>query len=281
MPSPPPGASLFGDLRRLYRRVHAPAAPNRLTLEAALNYLLTAHATERRTFWPLPDGFPLSRQLRASLPTIVAEYTAYVSRNRSGEGDRSLPLLRELDPDAGKSSNHGTEWRTRFLTLYHHEFAEARHDFPRTFAILDQDSTVVSVFFSLTRGSRDGSALQWHRGAFRGVLRYHLPIIVPMEAAAGELVSGSDGVPAHGAIHLEVLRDHEVEFEGDAQCAADEVGAPCRALASCANKFHYSCLEEAGFDRDYRCWSPMEGGETAYGDFLFEDRNAHVLRRCL
>ena len=217
----PPGFSLIGDLKRLYQRLWLKTDGNSFDLEQAINYLLIAHASERRAFWPLPESFPLSLQLRKALPVIVEEYRAYT---RSRAGEQSMPLLRDLDPDAGKSSNNGIEWRTRFLRLYHHEFAAARLAFPKTFAIIEQDPAIVSAFFSLTRGSHEGASLKWHRGAYRGVLRYHLPIVMPPEASAGRLVSGADGVPAYSALHLQVMHDFETDFEGDAHCAVGAAG---------------------------------------------------------
>ena len=70
-------------------------------------------------------------------------------------------------------------WKTFFFYAYGHRVDEGCAACPKTAALLDSIPGMTTAMFSiLTPGTR----ISPHRGPFKGVLRYHLPLIVPADA---------------------------------------------------------------------------------------------------
>jgi len=67
-------------------------------------------------------------------------------------------------------------WKTFFFYAYGHRVDDGCARCPRTAALLDSIPGMTTAMFSiLTPGTR----ITAHRGPFKGILRYHLPLIVP------------------------------------------------------------------------------------------------------
>jgi len=70
-------------------------------------------------------------------------------------------------------------WKTFFFYAYGHRVNDGCARCPKTAAILDSIPGMTTAMFSiLTPGTR----LSPHRGAFKGVLRYHLALMVPADS---------------------------------------------------------------------------------------------------
>lgn len=73
------------------------------------------------------------------------------------------------------------QWKTFFFRIYGNDIAEARRLCPITTSIVDKYPDWTTVFFSILDGKKHIPA---HRGPYKGVLRYHLGLIVPSSDAA-------------------------------------------------------------------------------------------------
>lgn len=87
-------------------------------------------------------------------------------------------------------------WRTYFFYVYGHRFEKQCSECPETARLLDQIPGMKTALFSILE---PGTKITPHRGPYRGVLRYHLPLQVPAEGGCGirvgnETASWEEGV---------------------------------------------------------------------------------------
>jgi len=144
-----------------------------------LNELLAAYSQKRAIFDT--QNLPWAQVLRANHAVIRQEYEEYCRANR-----HYRPAVAELIPSErpailgeGKST-----WRVVYLTGYYRN-TKVSKQFPETMKLLETTGCC-SAFFSVLEPNVQ---LIQHTGYYRGVLRYHLGLIVPPR-------SGSPGDPA-------------------------------------------------------------------------------------
>lgn len=152
--------------------------------------------------------FPQARLFRDAWPRIRAEALAVSAARLS-----KIPRFHEIMPEqAAISANDGADWRMYTLKAYHSEVAEHIAECPVTSGIVAQCPGVLSASFSFLS---PGKHIPVHRGPFRGIVRFHLGLSMPRNAA-GELgaVLWVDGVPHYLADGDTLLWDdtypHEV-----------------------------------------------------------------------
>jgi ornithine lipid ester-linked acyl 2-hydroxylase len=115
-----------------------------------------------------PREFPWAATLEAGWHEIRAEL----------EGILTGPPVPSFESISEEQSRlvQPEHWKTFFLYAYGYKIAENCARCPRTVELLESNPAMTTAMFSiLTPGTR----ISPHRGPFKGVLRYHLGLIVP------------------------------------------------------------------------------------------------------
>jgi aspartate beta-hydroxylase len=97
------------------------------------------------------------------------------------QGMPSIPEFHELMAEQAVLSQHGGRyWRLYVLRAYGADHRSNQARCPALARLLRAHPEVTSAAFSILEGSKHIPA---HRGPFRGILRYHLPLVIPPDAA--------------------------------------------------------------------------------------------------
>ncbi len=116
--------------------------------------------------------FPWATQVEARWQGIREELDALMSQREA------MPSFQDILPKAG-AITQDSRWKTFFLTAPGMDCRKNREQCPKTMAALAEIPAVQTAFFSILSPRKH---LPAHRGAFNGVLRYHLGLIVPKPA---------------------------------------------------------------------------------------------------
>jgi len=93
------------------------------------------------------------------------------------DGMSAIPEFHELMQEQAPLSRHGGRyWRLFVLRAYGADHRANQARCPTLQRLLAGDRSVTSAAFSILEG---GKHIPAHRGPFRGVLRYHLPLVIP------------------------------------------------------------------------------------------------------
>lgn len=117
------------------------------------------------------DRFPWARALESDWLRIRAELDAVMGQLSE------VPNFPDLSPDQ-KVLAQGTDWKTFMLFVYGHQIAENTARCPETARLLNAVPGMKTAFFSILAPH---THLPEHCGPYKGVLRYHLGLIVPEE----------------------------------------------------------------------------------------------------
>ncbi|MDQ8045750.1 MAG: aspartyl/asparaginyl beta-hydroxylase domain-containing protein [Solirubrobacteraceae bacterium] len=113
--------------------------------------------------------FPWIEEIEAHWTEIRDELEAVL-------GDReSIPAFQEVSTDQ-KSLSDDDRWKTYFLFGFGHEVPEHLAECPRTAELLRSIPGMKTAMFSILA---PGKHIPPHRGPYKGVLRYHLGLVVP------------------------------------------------------------------------------------------------------
>ncbi len=113
--------------------------------------------------------FPWAAPIEAHWQDIRTELDAVL-----GHFD-NIPAFHQLSKDqAGLSNDNG--WRTYFFYAFGFEAEDHCAECPQTARWLESIPGMTTAFFSIFT---PGEHLPPHRGAFKGILRYHLGLLVP------------------------------------------------------------------------------------------------------
>lgn len=87
----------------------------------------------------------------------------------------SIPSFQEISPDQ-KVITQDNHWKTFFLYGYGHRAEKNCLRCPKTTALMEKIPGMKTAFFSILS---PGKYIPEHRGPYKGVLRYHLGLIIP------------------------------------------------------------------------------------------------------
>lgn len=122
--------------------------------------------------WFDPSQFEWTRLLEANAPAIRAEL------DRILKHPERIPNFQDISRDQTHLTNdHG--WKTFFLKIYGYRIDGNCSLCPETARILDAVPGVYTAVFSILAPRKH---IPKHRGPYKGVLRCHLPLIVPDNA---------------------------------------------------------------------------------------------------
>ncbi len=135
----------------------------------------------KKTFFE-PESFPWVAPIESEWKTIRKELDALLVRR----GD--IPNFQDVS-EAQKALTEGEQWKTFWLFAYGEKAEENCARCPETVRLLQRIPGMKSAMFSILA---PGKHIPEHRGMYKGVLRYHLGLIVPGPQGASRIRVGSD-----------------------------------------------------------------------------------------
>ncbi|MDO9092460.1 MAG: aspartyl/asparaginyl beta-hydroxylase domain-containing protein [Rubrivivax sp.] len=170
-------------------------------LRAAMEWLIT-HGTPqgRRAFFDCNDF--------AWVPAIEAGFTA-IRRELEGvlQDLPQVPNLQDLSPDQ-QVLTEGEQWKSLIFHAYGRDIAENCARCPQTARLLQGIPGLKSAMFSILAPHK---RLPPHRGPYKGVLRYHLGLLIPPPASASGICVA--GQTRHWAEGKSLIFDDSHEHE--------------------------------------------------------------------
>jgi aspartyl/asparaginyl beta-hydroxylase (cupin superfamily) len=158
-------------------KVMAPLVPRLVSkFERAI-----ALASGNRTFYPLAD-YPWTKMIEREWPVMQGELQALLKQRQT-----KIPEFKSISEQQGKITEG--EWRTFMLYVYGHEVAANCAICPETARIVKQIPGMSTALFSVLA---PGAQITPHRGPYKGVLRYHLALIVPPDHKSCGIRVGPD-----------------------------------------------------------------------------------------
>jgi ornithine lipid ester-linked acyl 2-hydroxylase len=129
-----------------------------------------------------PERFPWVEQVEANWMVIREELEGVL------EDHAALPNFQDISKDQIEITDDD-RWKTFFLYGYGFKAKLGTEMCPRTAALMEQIPGMTTAMFSILS---PGKHILDHRGPYKGVLRYHLGLIVPREAEACRIRVGED-----------------------------------------------------------------------------------------
>jgi ornithine lipid ester-linked acyl 2-hydroxylase len=133
------------------------------------------------TFFPL-ERFPWVAHIEQNWTTIREEL------ERVLEDREALPNFQDISKDQIEITDDD-RWKTFFLYGYGFKAKLGTEMCPRTAALMRQIPGMTTAMFSILSPHKH---ILDHRGPYKGVLRYHLGLIVPRDAQACRIRVGED-----------------------------------------------------------------------------------------
>ena len=111
------------------------------------------------------------------------EYLDYI------ESHPKPPMFSDVYPSQEKLvENDGKDWRTVVLWTFGHENVEVTKHFPKTADEIRRHPEIRSAYFSILA---PGKIIPPHSGVYKGIVKYHLPVVVP---TSGECFIKAGGI---------------------------------------------------------------------------------------
>ncbi|HEY7932764.1 MAG TPA: aspartyl/asparaginyl beta-hydroxylase domain-containing protein [Solirubrobacteraceae bacterium] len=133
------------------------------------------------TFFP-PERFPWVKRIEENWTVIREELQAVL------EDREALPNFQEISKDQIEITNDD-HWKTFFLYGYGFQAKLGVQMCPRTAALMREIPGMTTAMFSILSPKKH---ILDHRGPYKGVLRYHLGLIVPKDAESCRIRVGED-----------------------------------------------------------------------------------------
>ncbi len=164
--------------------VHAFKRTLKRGLRPALNRLLVHYSQVGDPVVFDNDTFPWVRRLEAGFSDIRQEaLTLYDLRD-------CLPTFHEVSPYQKRISK-GDNWKTAWLHGFGHDSEVAQSLCPRTTALLAEVPDLQTALFSMLS---PGTHIPKHRGVYKGLINFHLALVVPKEADRCRMAVGDETV---------------------------------------------------------------------------------------
>jgi beta-hydroxylase len=192
--------------------------------------ILIRHSLVSDTPFLAAQDFSWTRPLEANWRTIRAELEEILKTRES------LPNFQDISKEQ-ESLTRDDHWKTFFLYGYGYKQPENCCRCPRTTRLVEGVPGMQTAFFSILS---PGKHIPSHRGPYRGVLRYHLGLIVPQPETACRIRVGEQF--AHWSEGRSLVFDdtykHEVwnDTDGVRVVLFMDVLRPLRQPAAALNK---------------------------------------------
>lgn len=185
--------------------------------------------------------FCWTRPLEANWKTIRKELDHVMLHHAD------LPNFQDISEDQ-KRISQDDRWKTFFLYGYGYQMAENCALCPETTRLVQAVPGMKTAFFSILSA---GKHIPAHRGPYKGVIRYHLGLMVPQPAEQCRLRVGTEF--AHWQEGQSVMFDdtyeHEVfnDTEGVRVVLFMDVERPMRYPAALLNKAAFKLIQLSPF----------------------------------
>jgi len=134
-----------------------------------INILLNKFVINRLAIFP--TNYKWCEYLRSNYKTIYEEYLDYVKNNK-------LQRVADFDKNQAEVDTTDIPWEILVLRLYNKDTNKITY-FPKTYELIKNIPDCTSIMFSVLL---PGKIFPMHCGAYKGVLRYHLGLLVPKES---------------------------------------------------------------------------------------------------
>jgi len=134
-----------------------------------------------KTFFD-PNSFPWVAAVEAEWGAVRKELDALLTRREE------IPNFQDIS-DAQKDLTEGDQWKTFWLYAYGKKAEENCARCPETVRVLQKIPGMTSAMFSILAPKKH---IPEHRGLWKGVLRYHLGLIVPSPVGSSRIRVGKD-----------------------------------------------------------------------------------------
>jgi ornithine lipid ester-linked acyl 2-hydroxylase len=134
-----------------------------------------------RTFWE-PESFPWVENIERNWLTIRGELESVLKHREQ------IPNFQDISENQ-KVLTDGDQWKTFWFYAYGEKAEENCVRCPETVRLLHQIPGMRSAMFSILAPRKH---IPEHRGLYKGVLRYHLGLIVPGPAGSCRIRVGKD-----------------------------------------------------------------------------------------
>jgi len=191
-----------------------------------------------------PEQFPWAGEIEKNWKTIREELDVILTHRED------LPNFQDISPDQ-KHLAKGNDWKTFFFFAYGLEAPGNCARAPRTMQLLKTIPGAKTAFFSILS---PGMHIPAHRGPYKGVIRYHLGLIVP-EPKEQCRIRVADTI-AHWeegkSMFFDDTFEHEVWNDTDGQRVVlfMDVLRPLRFPMSMINAFIIKAIAASPFIRD-------------------------------
>jgi aspartyl/asparaginyl beta-hydroxylase (cupin superfamily) len=138
--------------------------------------------TDRKKTFFDPQSFPWVSAVEAEWPVVRKELDALLVRRED------IPNFQDVS-DAQKDLTEGDEWKTFWLYAFGEKAEENCVRCPETVRVLQHIPGMKSAMFSILAPKKH---IPEHRGLWKGVLRYHLGLIVPKPVGSSRIRVGND-----------------------------------------------------------------------------------------
>jgi beta-hydroxylase len=143
--------------------------------------LIGATRDGKRTFFAEKD-FPWVRDVEEGWRDVRAELDSLL-RHRE-----RIPNFQDVSEDQ-RLLTEGEDWKSFFFYAYGHRAVENCERCPKTDAVLQRIPEMKTAMFSILA---PGKHVPPHRGPYKGVLRYHLGLVVPQPSTSCRIRVGDD-----------------------------------------------------------------------------------------
>jgi len=168
VPSNEPGSSLLSRLKK-YRRKKVKKYGKKL-IYGLEKTLARASLVDNKPFAETTE-FPHLLEIEKNWRQILAEVETVLQQRDA------IPGFQEISPDQKKLAT-GTNWRTFFLYGFGTPFAKNSRQAPETTRLIEHAEKLQTAWFSILA---PGYHIPHHRGVTKGILRYHLGLIIPKD----------------------------------------------------------------------------------------------------
>ncbi|RKH12565.1 aspartyl/asparaginyl beta-hydroxylase domain-containing protein [Corallococcus sp. CA053C] len=204
---PPPPQGLLGGLKQHARQLAGTALTHGAIFAARqVTRAIERTPEARQTFFD-PRTFPFTARIEENWHVIRQELDAVM------RGVEMIPNFQDLMPEQRELTTDD-RWKTFIFYGYGVKFEGNCHRCPETTRLLQGIPGMTSAMFSILRGHKH---LPAHSGHYKGVLRYHLGLIVPEPADQCVIRVGQDKASWQEGRSLifDDTHDHEVWKEND------------------------------------------------------------------
>jgi ornithine lipid ester-linked acyl 2-hydroxylase len=142
---------------------------------------------------------------------VASEWLKVQSELNAVLSAETIPTVQEIFWEQGVADDD--RWRSYFLYVFGRRFEKQCSKCPETARLVQEIPGMKTALFSILA---PGKKIPPHRGAYRGIMRYHLALLVPREGRCGIRVGDQTATYEEGVgIMFDDCYEHEVWNDTD------------------------------------------------------------------